>query len=319
MYHGDFESSLHMKSFSFHGATSAVVCSLTALSATSAFAGTVTLTNEDVVTGTITAETDDTVTIEHPDLGTLNIDKANVEDVSLEKTDPVYVVPPTPDFFFGWDKTLAAGITGSDGNTDSLNIYASFDTGYEDDHDRWSIDADVFYSENEGVNTTNYYQASVTKDWLIPDERHFFWAQAKYENDQFTGWEERTSGYVGIGYEIINKADNKNYSLTGRLGAGGAYEAGVINNFTPELFVGLEGKWTINDNSSLKYYSYLFPSLDPALSDFRNTSGLAYQVAVDKARGMSLKVGAENQYNSAAAVGTEENDLKYYLALVYDF
>ncbi len=305
-----------MKSFALRPAVSAVACSLTAFAATSAHAGTVTLTNEDVVTGTITAQTDTTVTVDHPDLGTLNIDKANVEGVELEKTDPIYVVPPTPDFFFGWDKTLAAGVTGSDGNTDSLNVYASFDTGYEDDNDRWAIAADVFYSENEGVNTTNYYQASITKDWLMPEEPYFYWAQAKYENDRFTGWEERTSGYVGVGYEFIDK---DNYNLLGRLGAGAAYEAGIINELTPELFLGLEGKWDIDENSSLNYYTYFYPSLDPAFSDFRNTTGVAYQVAVDKAKGMSLKVGAENQYNSAAAEGTEENDLKYYLALVYDF
>ena len=289
---------------------------LAAMAAGSAAAGTVTLTNDDTVTGTVTSQTDEAVTVEHPDLGVLNIPAANVAGVELEESDPIYVEPPVPTWFVGWDKTLAAGLTGSDGNTDSLNLYASFDTGYEDKTDRWAIDADVFYSENEGVNTTNYYQASITKDWLKPDQPLFYWSQAKYENDRFTGWQERTSGYVGVGYEFISR---DTYNLLGRAGVGGAYEAGVINEFTTELFLGLEGEWTIDDDSSLQYYTYFYPSLDPAFSDFRNTSGLAYQIAIDKGKGMSLKVGGENQYNSAAAPGTEENDLKYYLALVFDF
>lgn len=300
-------------------APAALAGSFAAAFAFSAAAGTVTLTNDDEITGKITSNTDEAVVVEHADLGTLNIDKANVESLTLKKTDPAYVEPPVPDFFFGWDKTLAAGITGSDGNTDAVSLYASFDTGYENDETRWQIDADVFYSENEGVNTRNYYQAGLTKDWLIPGERHFYFANAKYENDRFTGWQERTSGYGGMGYEFINNDDNKNYNLIGRAGAGGAYEAGVINDFTPELYLGLEGKWTIDDNSSLKYYTYFYPSLDPAFSEFRNTSGLAYQIDINKGKGLSLKMGAENQYNSAAAPGTEENDLKYYAALVYDF
>lgn len=292
--------------------------SLTAAAAFTAAAGTVTLTNQDEITGRVTSNTDEAVTVEHADLGTLNIDKANVEDITLEEGDPAYVEPPVPDFFFGWDKTLAAGVTGTDGNTDAISLYASFDTDYEDDHDRWAIDADIFYSENEGVNTRNYYQAGLTRDWLAPEERHFFFVNAKYENDRFTGWQERTSGYGGIGYEFIQK-DERDYTLIGRVGAGGAYEAGVINEFTPELYLGLEGEWTIDDNSSLEYYTYFYPSLDPTFSEFRNTSGLAYKIDIDHSKGLSLKMGAENQYNSAAASGTEENDLKYYAALVYDF
>lgn len=305
--------------FTIGAGLSAMAISLSTLGAGSALAGTVTLTNDDTVTGTVTGQTDDTVTVDHPDLGVLSIPAANIAGVELEETDPIYVDPPVPTWFVGWDKTISAGLTGSDGNTDSLNVYASFDTGYENKTDRWDINADVFYSENEGINTTNYYQAEITKDWLVPGERHFYWAQGKYENDRFTGWEERTSGYVGLGYEFITKDDPQDYTLIGRLGVGGAYEAGVINEFTPELFLGLEGEWTIDDDSALQYYTYFYPSLDPAFSDFRNTSGVAYQVSVDKAKGLSLKVGAENQYNSAAAPGTEENDLKYYLALVVDF
>ncbi|MEM1028426.1 MAG: DUF481 domain-containing protein [Planctomycetota bacterium] len=306
-----------MNLFSLHGAAAAAVaCSFTALSISSAHAGTVTLTNDDTITGTVTSQTDDGVTVEHPDLGTLNLDAAQVAGVELEESDPIYVEPPVPDFFLGWDKTLSAGVNGSDGNTESLSVYAAFDTGYEDKNDRWDFNARVFYGEEDGVNTRNEYQAQLTKDWLLPDEDYFFFANLKYENDRFTGWEERTSGYLGVGYDVIKR---DNYMVVARLGVGGSYEAGVINEFTPELMVGVEGEWTIDDRSSLKYYTYFFPYLDPVFDEFRNTTGLAYQIAIDQGKGISLRLGAENEYNSAAAAGTEENDLKYFMALVYDF
>ena len=281
-----------------------------------ATAGTVQLTNDDELTGVITQRDEQGVTLQHQDLGTLRLGNAEIKDVTMKESDPAYVVPPEPDFFLGWDKTLSAGINGSRGNTDAVNIYASFDTSYENPEHRWLIDADLFYAEDEGENIRNYFQTSLTKDWLIEDRPEFYWINLKYEQDRFTGWEQRTSGFAGVGYEFI---DDRDYTIIGRLGAGGQYEAGQVNEFTPELLIALEGKWTINSDSSLRYYTYFYPSLDPAFSEFRNVSGLAYKISIDHAKGLSLKAGVENQYQSEVAQGTEKNDLKYYAALVLDF
>ncbi|MEM6459910.1 MAG: DUF481 domain-containing protein [Planctomycetota bacterium] len=282
----------------------------------SAPAGTVTLTNEDEITGTVTRSDDAGVTLQHPDLGTVDIPSASIDSVELDEDDPVYVEPPKPDFFWGWDKSVEAGLTGSDGNTDNLNLYAAFRTDYEDDTDRWLIRASIFYGEEDGENTRNEWDTELFKDWLLPDEDYFFWANAKYEHDRFTGWEDRVSAFAGLGYDLV---DEDTYNLLGRVGAGANYEFGEINDLTPELFLGLEGEWDVTEDSTFSYYTRFFPSLDPAFSEFRNVSGLAYKVSMDAGRGLSLKVGAENEYNSDVAPGTEENDLKYYAALVYDF
>ncbi|MEL7089180.1 MAG: DUF481 domain-containing protein, partial [Planctomycetota bacterium] len=258
---------------------------------TSADAGTVTLTNDDTVTGTITRQTDDTVTVDHPDLGVLNIPAANVAGVELEETDPIYVEPPKPDFFWGWDKSLQAGLTGSNGNSDSVALYAAFATDYEDDTDRWFFRARVFYTEEDSVNTRNEYDFSLTKDWLIPDEPLFYWANAKYEFDEFTGYEERASGFAGLGYEVVDRDD---YNLLFRFGGGGNWEGGAVEEFTPEIQLSLEGEWDIDQNSSLGYYTFFYPSLEPVFSEFRNVSGLVYKMSVDKSKGLSLNVGAES-------------------------
>ncbi len=285
------------------------------LSATPAHAGKVVLTNEDQITGTITRQDEAGVTLEHPDLGTLELSPDEIESVTLTKKDPIYV-HVVPDFFFGWKKTLAAGVTGSDGNSDTFSAYAEFKTGYEDDRDRWKMHANFFYGEDDGENTRNQYEAGVTKDWLVPGSREFYWANLLHEYDRFTGWQERTSGFAGIGYAFIDRSD---YEMLGRAGAGGNYEAGQVNEFTPELFLGLTGEWTISENATFNWYTTFFPSLDPVFEEFRNVSGLAYKVSVDAARGMSLKLGVENQYNSEVAEDTKRNDLKYYAALVLDF
>lgn len=303
--------------FRIGAAPAAVAVSLTALTAGPARAGEVTLTNDDVISGVITSKTDQQVVVEHADLGELEIPMSNVAGVTLEEdTDPAWVEPPVPDFFWGWDKSVEAGVTGSDGNSDTLSAYGAFNTGYEDKNDRWQIKANVFYGENEGINNRNEWEAGVIKDWLLPAEKYFYWTAWKYEHDRFTGWEDRVSGFLGIGYELLDEEDHQ---ILGRLGAGANYEFGDVNDLTPELFLGIEGTVDFSEDAQLKYYTYFYPSLDPAFSEFRNISGLAYKVSMDTGRGMSLKIGAENEYNSEVEPGTEENDLKYYAALVYDF
>ena len=291
-----------------------VIC--VAATTLSASAGEVTLQNKDVLTGTVTRSDDAGVTIEHAELGTLDLPREQVRDVKISKSDPIFEEQPEPDFFWGWEKSLSAGVTGSKGNTDTFSSYAEFETENENDTDRWFMHARVFYGEEDGDNTRNEYEAGLTKDWLYPGKPEFFWGSLLYEHDRFTGWRDRTSGFLGIGYTFI---DRDNHSLIGRLGAGGNYEAGLVDEFTPELYAGLEGVWKINTASTFKYYTTFYPSLDPAFDEFRNVTGASYQIKVDAAKGLSLKVGAENEFNSEVEPGTKKNDFKYYAALVLDF
>lgn len=297
-----------------HSALTAALCLLVGHAT---IAGTVTLTNGDKINGTITSTNDEVVTVEHKDLGTLELSADQVKDVKTDENDPAYVyIEPTGWFFPGWDKTVEAGFNGTSGNSDTLSAYGRFNTQYEDDHDRWTISARIFYAEDDGENTRSEWQASAFKDWLMPGQKHFYFANAKYEHDRFTGWTDRTSGFVGIGYPFV---DEPSYDLIGRAGVGGNYEAGDINEFTPELLLSLEGSWKVDPRSTLNYYTFLYPSLDPAFSEFRNVSGINYKISIDRGNGLSLKVGCENEYNSEVAPGTDNNDFKYFGALVYDF
>ncbi len=281
-------------------------------------AGTVTLLNGDSIEGEVVSNSDTGVQVNHEDLGTLNIAADNVAGLQLSNADPAYTGAPEGGWFFpGWDKSIKAGFSGSAGNTENLNIYGAFDTGYEDEKDRWQVDATFFYTEDGSVNTRNELMARVIKDWLLPGEKYFYWAIAQAQMDRFTAWEDRVSGYVGVGYEWINRPDD--LLVVGRAGIGGAYEGGNVNEFTPELFLGVEAEWTINDQSSLSAFTYFYPSLDPFFEEFRNSTGLTYKLAIATARGMSLELGIRNEYDSKVDAPLDDNDFKYFGALVYDF
>lgn len=282
-------------------------------------AGTVTLKNGDALQGNVTRNDETGVTLEHKTLGTLELAAEQVKDVAFEHSDLAY--NPANDglnrwFFPGWDKSVEAGFNGSQGNSDTLSIYAAFNTSYEDLNDRWLIKADLFYAEDNGENTRSEWEAGITKDWLTPGDPLFYFATFKYEHDRFTGWEDRLSAFIGLGYELI---DNHKFELTGRIGAGANYEFGEINDLTPEALAGVDATWRVDENQTLSGYMTFFPALDPFFSEWRNITGAAYKVNLARGRGLSLKLGVENEFNSNVAPGTDNNDLKYFGALIYEF
>ncbi|MEM8738733.1 MAG: DUF481 domain-containing protein [Planctomycetota bacterium] len=306
-----------MRSFAYgRWLVTAGVCLAAAGYGAAVSAGTVTLTNNDKVTGTIIEQTEEGVRMEHPDLGEMVIASEQIKAIELEESDPVYVEPPVPEFIVGWDKSLELGLNGSDGNSDTINFFGRFETGYEDDLDRWKIDADYSRFESDGVTTRDEGSLGVAKDWLEPDEDYFYFANARYEYDRFTDYESRVTAAIGVGYEFL---DDGTHMLLGRAGVGGNYEFGDVNDFIPELVFGIEYVWQIKKNHKFSAYNTILPAIDPLFGEFRNNSGVAYQILIDHANGLSLKFGADNEFNSEVEPGTEENDLTYYASLVYDF
>ena len=283
------------------------------------------LVNGDVISGNLVEETDESITLDSPALGQITVSRDDIEDDNVD--------PPTPptefDRYFdniaesidsvlfpGWEKSFSAGFTGSEGNSETLSIYADFATGYEDDNDRWAINANYFRGTDSGEVIQNQINASLTKDWLIPGERHFYWANVVYQFDQLTSFESRIGAYFGVGYEIW---EGPVHTLLGRVGAGGSYEFGDVNEFTPELFVGLDYAWKINGNMGITAFTYFYPAADPFLGSYRNISGAALKLKLAAADGLAFKVGARHEYRSVVQDGDDSADLNYFAALTFDF
>ncbi|MEM8494716.1 MAG: DUF481 domain-containing protein [Planctomycetota bacterium] len=285
----------------------------------------------DRLTGQVVSETETTIVIKHDVLGQVTVNKDQLvggdadsatptgsEDGQTISEQSAQAFADFVDswFFPGWDKSVAAGFTGTDGNSETLNIYASIATGYEDEEDRWSVDLKYFRNSTDGEATQNQFKGVVIKDWLLPDSQWFYWAQGTVQYDRFTDYETRIGGFVGAGYELIN--DDVHQVLL-RAGAGGNYEFGDVNEFTPEAMAGIDWKWSISETQGFTFYNYFYPSLDPAFSEFRNLTGATYEVALAAGKGLKLQLGVENEYNSDVDAGFEENDLKYFGALAFDF
>lgn len=334
---------------------STALAAAVSFSAVSAFGDTVELTNGDTLTGLVIEQTDEQVELEHPALGRVTVPREQVEAVTIDAEQPAegteaeaeaearaveqaksvltgagYTVeppaeeePPNPGLelgpvtlFEGWDRRFEVGITGSEGNTENRNIRVGLSGFYEDTERRWFVDMAYYNASSGGTRTQNEAYAQITRDLLLPEKRHFYFATGRYDWDEFQAWDHRLSGAGGIGYQFVKTED---FDLLGRAGVGGNQTfGGPDDEFTPEGLLGINLLWDITNTQSLRFANTFYPDLSN-LNHYRNITRAEWQIDIDAARNLALKVGAENEHQSNPDGNAEKNDLNYYLNLVLDF
>lgn len=309
-----------MKRYCFIAALAASLASSTL------HADTVELVTGEMLHGTVTAQTDDAVTLTHPVLGEVVLPTAQVQGVVIaseaaeaEAAKPVQEPEPIAEWsnklLPGWDKHFEAGFSGTDGNTQTSSISVGFAALRENDEERSKIDLSYFRTDDDGNRTRNEATAQVTHDWLMPDSPWFKFLTGKLEYDEFSDWQTRAGAFFGVGKQIYEGPKN---NLIGRVGVGGSYEFDDINDFVPEALLGLEWVHTINDRQTLSGHVTVYPDLEE-FGESRTVAGAAWIIEIDQADGMSLKLGIDNEYESRTEGTAKNNDVKYYGAIVYDF
>ena len=316
----------------------------------SASADHVELTNGDVLTGTVTAQTPQGVTLKHAVLGEITLQADRIAKVTLDKdahqeTGNPQAEPAAPErsdgtgpvaeaikeealkaaaedrsfwqrFREDWTSRLTLGLNGSNGPTDRQDYRIKFKTELEDDADRVLFDSSWAYATADGDKSQNQFQANLTRDWLQKDRPWFLFVKGQYKYDENRSWENRTSAFGGGGYTLTKTQD---VEVNTRLGFGGTYEYGSVNDFTPEaLFGGSVVKWHLTERAAIAGETIYYPSLEDT-TEFRIESSLEWTYKLEAADGLSLKLGVENEYDSATPNETGNNDVRYYGAIVLSF
>ncbi|MEM9346810.1 MAG: DUF481 domain-containing protein [Planctomycetota bacterium] len=311
---------------------------------TATTADTVELVNGDILTGVIVEETKQGVTLDHAILGKITLPQARIAKVTLDKepADKPKTAPGTPAeppadiqelkakateaaiedrslwqrFRKDWTSKLTLGLNGSAGPTDRQDYRIKFKTGFEDGRDRITFDSSWYYATANDAQTENQFEANLTRDWLKKDAPWFFFVKGQYKFDHNRAWENRTSAFGGGGY-TLKKTDD--VEVNTRLGFGGTYEYGTVNDFTPEaLFGGSVIKWNLSERAAIAGETIYFPSLEDS-ANFRIESSLTWTYKLDMADGLSLKLGVENEYDSRTPNENENNDIRYFGAVVLSF
>lgn len=215
----------------------------------------------------------------------------------------------------GWSFDAQAGVNGSTGNTEKYNYRFNVNGDRETKRLATSLNLNYQYENSEGDTTDNRFVAAAKNDWKLEDSKWRVFANAMYEYDEFQDWDQRYSGFAGMGYEIT---DNEKHTLLGRAGLGGNQTIGGDDeSFTPEGFLGLDYTWRIKQGQRFKAGTVYFPSLDKP-TDYRLNNYAEYQLVLSEKSNMIFSVGAEHRMDSDPG-DAKRNDLDYYMTLGWRF
>lgn len=293
----------------------------------------VTLTNGDLIRGTLVSD-GDPVVISHPVLGQVSFPRSAVASVrSMSDADatkataaaadaagkfPPPPPPPDPDSWFkGWKGLVELGASGATGNTESFSGRLGLGAARETSKTKTTANFSYNYGTDEGKKSRDNGRLDLRNDWLPQGESRWRpFVQGSLEYDQFQDWDWRWSGFAGVGYELI-KTDR--VLLLPRIGIGASQEIGGSDTkIHPEGLLGADFEWKINDRSKFFVSGDTYWQLDE-IPDYRAFIRAGYEVLVDEKSGMTLKLGVEDRYDSSPGEGRNRNDLNYFALMALPF
>lgn len=220
------------------------------------------------------------------------------------------------DWSEGWDYAFSAGISGASGNNENFAGRLSLTGQRNTEKTETKLHASYIYSTSDGQRSASRGELGIHNDWLLDGPWRYF-AQGKYEYEEFQAWQHRLSGAIGVGYEFINTDKT---TFIGRLGAGGSYEFGsnADEKLVPEGLLGLDWSHKLSANTTLKAASTYYPSFNN-MGEFRLNSGMGIEVVLDAETGMTMNAGIEHRHDSEAGTGIRPNDVDYYMGVGWKF
>ncbi len=291
------------------------------------------LTNGDVLNAVITQKDENTVTIDHPSLGSLTISNTRIAAIKASPLDQTSEATATdltaaPDgkkgivvedsglfgsgFLANWERNLSLGLNGASGSSNNAGFRGEFKADYEDDEKRWNYDMYYLFASRDHETSENRFTANLTRDWFIEDSNWFYFATGGYDWDQFRDWDHRIRFGGGPGYQYIK---TKTVELASRQGLNLNYSIFPDDNdeLKLEALLGLDWTWNISEKQSIELHNTFYPALtDPG--EYRNVTDFEWKHNLSYYSGLAVKLGFHNEYDSSE---TDKNNLKYYGSIVW--
>lgn len=218
-----------------------------------------------------------------------------------------------------WRGGFEFGVNGADGNSDILSVRlgSNFDAKVE----RNAFHLDFLYTLTRQDGTTSQNQAilNLRDEILFPGSPWSVFSALQVEYDEFRSYDLRAGTYAGLSYRWL-KTDTT--MLKTRLGAGAVREMDTGNDgppdrWVPEAVIGGDFNHRFNDRQGFVSGLDVFPNLSQ-LGQFRVRARAGYEIVIDPERGIVLRLGVQDRYDSSPGPA-KRNDLNYFATLLYRF
>lgn len=215
----------------------------------------------------------------------------------------------------GWDNHAEFGIDGSDGNSDTLALQTGLELKRKTDLYTLAFDFDYRQASTSGVTSENNGRFNTDFDRLIGDSSWTMFTKLGLEWDKFKAFDLRVNINGGAGYYWVKDDDS---TLITRIGAGASREMGAVDDdWIPEGVFGVEAEHQLTQRQKLKGKIDYFPAWEN-FNDFRLVSDFAWEILLDGAENLSLKLALTDRYDSTPQ-GAKPNDVYYSFLLLYKF
>lgn len=308
----------------------------------------VTLDTGEVLRGRIVGRTDGALVLSHPVLGSLAIPQGRIQQTTIVTeggaTDPQASAPPAtpptqprgeddrttprraseatpgPDTVEppkpAWSVSLEFGLSGSQGNTDQVLARGGLSATRDVASDKLVFDGTYRRRTTSGDTTENRLFVRARQEWKRSATalRPFYEGSFEYDEFRAFDWRGRVAG--GLAYPII---DEERTRLTGRLGGGVTRDFGGPNPRSyPEGLAQLEFSHKISERIALSASTLYLPDLQE-LQEFRWENRARLDISLDEKKSLLLSLGVEDRFESDPGPSIENNDLDYFVSLVYRF
>ncbi len=266
----------------------------------------VTRTNNQVVSGPVTAQ--DSTVVVNAASGAQTIPDSDISFIRSTADQAAYEKSLHPGPLQGWVGGGNFGLALARGNSDTTNVALGFNADRKTTTDEWNITAAQLFStstvDNVTSTTANSLGGTVRYDRNLT-KRLFAFGLLTGMYDHFQDLDARLSPNGGLGYHVI-ATKTTTFDVLG--GFGYTYEnysTGLVNNFV-NANIGEELTHNFTANTSMYERLYFFPYLNDA-GNYRGTFDFGLASKIYRALTWNLVFG--DIYNSAPVDGKKNNDL----------
>lgn len=211
-----------------------------------------------------------------------------------------------------WKGEGELGFTATSGNTDSENLNASL--GVSRQANRWKHAASIKSIRNkaDGVTSADSLVLKEKSEYELSEKSYAF-GQFRYEDDEFSGYDQQASIALGVGSRFL---DNEQHLLDLSVGLGyrSLEESGTGDKTDEAILIGnLNYEYRISESATISE-AILIESGDENTHSESDTSLKA------KINGnLATKISYLVKHNTDVPAGTEKTDEIITVSLVYGF
>jgi hypothetical protein len=213
-----------------------------------------------------------------------------------------------------WSGGIDVGLSGSQGNTDTLTLRAGLDLRFDDPEDFAILNVLYILNQANDGDLENKGFALVRNE--LPMDMGLAWyAQGSIEYDEFRTVYLRVASHSGLSYTFLQDGAQL---VKLRAGAGAAREwGGWSRDWVPEGQAGADYEYKLSERTRFTASADYYPDLHD-FAHYRLRFRASFDILLDPQYNAYLRLGAFERYDSQS-FGSRRNDLDYFMTLQFRF